>query len=306
MSGITMREATTFAPGHLTGFFQICDQPEDPLMKGARGSGVSLTRGIYTRVSVEPSQVDSQSISINGDVTGNAFVSQNVLERFRALLSQPHSIRVEHTLEVPMTAGFGSSGAGALTLAISLNEALRLGLSRIDAAQIAHGAEIECRTGLGSVFAALAGGFGALIKAGGPGVGEAIKYDRSDELAVVYLHFGPIATKDALSDPFIRRRINELGGRYVDQIKDDLRPDLFMELSRRFTEHVGLATHKIRKVFDATDREGYQCTMAMFGETVFALIEDEDAPGLVKVLKRAAPGFKVEVTGIDTVGARLL
>ncbi len=301
-----MREATTFAPGHLTGFFQICDQPEDPLQKGARGSGVSLTRGIYTRVSVEPSQVDSQSISINGDATCDAFVSQNVLERFRALLSQPHSIRVEHTLEVPMTAGFGSSGAGALTLALSLNEALRLGLSRIDAAQIAHGAEIECRTGLGSVFAALAGGFGALIKAGGPGVGEAVKYDRSDELAVVYLHFGPMATKDALSDPVIRRRINELGGRYVDQIKDDLRPDLFMELSRRFTEHVGLATHKIRKVFDATDREGYLCTMAMFGETVFALIEDDDAPGLVKVLKRAAPGFKVEVTGIDTVGARLL
>lgn len=302
----TMREASAFAPGHLTGFFQICDQPEDPLQKGSRGSGVSITRGVHTKVQVEPSDRNSYTIIINDKVTRGALVSENVLGKMLPRLGQPHKILVKHMFETPLGAGFGSSGGGALTLALALNEALDLGLSLIEAARVAHVTEIECKTGLGTVFAALAGGFGALIKAGGPGVGEAVKYDRSDELAVVYLHFGPMATKDALSDPVIRRRINELGGRYVDQIKDDLRPDLFMELSRRFTEHMGLATHKIRKVFDATDREGYQCTMAMFGETAFALIEDEDAPGLVKVLKRAAPGFKVEVTGIDTVGARLL
>ena len=301
-----MREATTFAPGHLTGFFQICDQPEDPLQKGARGSGVSLTRGIYTRVSVEPSQVDSQSISINGEATGDAFVSQNVLERFRALLSQPHSIRVEHTLEVPMTAGFGSSGAGALTLALSLNEALRLGLSRIDAAQIAHGAEIECRTGLGSVFAALSGGFGVLVKPGGPGVGEAITFDDCEGYSVVYQHFGPIPTTEALADPGLRTRINELGGELVDGLRMELTPQRFMESSRRFAEHLGLVTPRLRRVFDAADGAGYPCTMAMFGEVAFSVVEKERAHGLSELLMETIPDCEAVITSIDTAGARLV
>jgi pantoate kinase len=41
-----MVTATAYAPGHLTGLFQICDHPKDPLMKGARGSWVSLDLGV--------------------------------------------------------------------------------------------------------------------------------------------------------------------------------------------------------------------------------------------------------------------
>jgi pantoate kinase len=60
-----MKEASAYAPGHLTGFFQICDEPEDPLHKGARGSGASITRGVNTRVQAEPSDRNSFTISID-------------------------------------------------------------------------------------------------------------------------------------------------------------------------------------------------------------------------------------------------
>jgi len=77
-----MRVVTTFSPGHITGFFQICDHPIDPLLKGSRGAGVSITHGITTRVSVKKSPKTLVKISINGNITESAEVSEHVIEHF--------------------------------------------------------------------------------------------------------------------------------------------------------------------------------------------------------------------------------
>ncbi len=301
-----MKEATVFAPGHLTGLFQICDESPDPLRKGARGSGVSLDLGVYTRVAVEPSDAYSHVISMNGRRTGAAFVSERVLEKFRPIIKRPLRIVVEVNLETPLGAGFGSSGGGALSLALALNEAAGVGLSKVEAAQVAHVAEIECGTGLGSVFAALNGGFGVLVKPGAPGVGEAVRYTDTGGLRVVYLYLAPIPTREALSKPDLRRRINELGERFVDELAVELTPSRFMGLSRRFSENVGLITPRMRKAMGAAASEGYATTMAMFGEVVFSLVDEKDAPGLASILEEAALGHEAVVTGIDDDGARLV
>ncbi len=301
-----MKEATAFAPGHLTGLFEIRDESPDPLQKGARGSGVSLDLGVYTRVTVEPSDVHSHVISINGRRTDAAFVSESVLGKLRPLLPGPLRVAVEVTLETPLGAGFGSSGGGALSLALALNEAAGVGLSRVEAAQVAHVAEIECGTGLGSVFAALNGGFGVLVKPGAPGIGEAVRYPDTKGLGVVYLYFAPISTKEALSNPDLRRRINEIGGRFVDELGRELTPVRFMEFSRRFSEHVSLITPRMRRAMDAADGAGFASTMAMFGEVIFSLVDKGDAPGLASVLEEAAPGYEAVVTGVDEGGARLV
>jgi pantoate kinase len=301
-----MREASAFAPGHLTGFFQICDQPEDPLLKGSRGAGASITRGVRTRVTTEPSEKTDYSIFIDGKESSGAFVSENVLDKMLEKLGEPHRVVVEHTVEIPLGAGFGSSGGGALTLSMALNEVLRLGMSFTETARVAHVAEIECRTGLGTVFAATVGGFGALVKAGGPGIGESVKYDRSGDLSVVYLHYGPMATKDALSNPSLRMKINELGGNLVDRIKDDLRPDLFMELSRKFTDHVGITTPRLMKILKAADDEGIPCTMAMFGEVVFTLTSTDEAEVVADFFRSVAPRRNIVAVQVEDEGARLI
>ncbi len=304
--GYTMRTAKAFAPGHLTGVFQICVEPEDPIMKGARGSGVSLTRGTTTTVTAEPSDRPSHTVTINGMEMTDAVISENVLSKYLSLLTEPHRIVVEHVIETPITAGFGSSGGGALSLSLALNKVLDTGLTRVEAAQLAHVAEIECGTGLGSVFAADGGGFGVLYKPGAPGVGESIHYDASDELMVIYLHYGPMPTKEALGDPDLRRRINELGGRYVDELHRELTPERFMSYSRRFTEHLGLVTPRLRRVFDATDPLGYTFTMAMFGEVAFTLQRREDVEPILDLLRERVPGSHPVVCGVDTAGALLL
>jgi len=300
-----MRTARAFAPGHLTGLFQICVEPKDPILKGARGSGVSLTQGTYTTVNAEPSETPSHRVSINGEERGDAVISENVFSKYQLQLTEPHRIVVEHTIETPITAGFGSSGGGALSLSLALNKALGTGLTRVEAAQIAHVAEIECGTGLGSVFAADSGGFGVLYKPGAPGVGEGMLYEGSDELSVIYLHYGPIPTREALGDPELRRRINELGGSYVDELHRELNPERFMSYSRRFTDHVGLVTPRLRRVFDATDPEGYTFTMAMFGEVAFTLQHKEDVEPILGLLRdRVADAYPV-VCGVDSGGAVL-
>lgn len=301
-----MREASAFAPGHLTGFFQICDEPEDPLMKGSRGAGFSIDMGVQTRVRVEPSERDIISVVMNGTVTGEAIVSENVVRRMLAKAEEPHRVEVTHEIEIPIGAGFGSSGGGALTIALAMNEALGLGMSYVDASGVAHLAEIECKTGLGTVFAATQGGFGVLYKPGAPGIGESIKYGRSDELAAFVVHFGPISTREALSDPDLRRRINDLGGNFVDEIKENLGPHVFMELSREFTDYVGITTPRLKAVLDAADEAGVPCSMAMFGESLFSLVEKEEAGRVAEFYREAVPGRSFRTLFIDERGARLL
>jgi pantoate kinase len=302
----TMREASAFAPGHITGFFQICDGADDPLMKGSRGAGFSIDRGVHTRVLVEPADRDAVTVIMNGVVTKEAVVSENVVRRMLSKAEEAVRVDVNHTIQTPIGAGFGSSGGGAITIALALNEALGLGLSYVEAARVAHVAEIECKTGLGSVFAATEGGFGVLYRPGAPGIGEALKYDRSDELAAVYMHFGPISTSEALSDPVLRRRINDLGGRLVDEIKGDLGSSRFMTLSRRFTDYVGIATPRLRVVLDEADEAGVPCAMAMFGEALFSLVSKDETSTVAEVFKRAVPGHEVNIVKIEEQGAMLL
>ena len=302
----TMREASAFAPGHITGFFQICDGADDPLMKGSRGAGFSIDRGVHTRVLVEPADRDAVTVIMNGVVTKEAVVSENVVRRMLSKVEEALRVEVNHTIQTPIGAGFGSSGGGAITIALALNEALGLGLSYVEASRVAHVAEIECKTGLGSVFAATEGGFGVLYRPGAPGIGEALKYDRSDELAAVYMHFGPISTSEALSDPVLRRRINDRGGRFVDEIRGDLGPSRFMTLSRRFTDYVGIATPKMRIIMYSADEAGVPSAMAMFGEAIFSLVSKEEAPTVAEVFREAAPDHEVCMASVEECGARLI
>ncbi|KYH38046.1 MAG: GHMP kinase, N-terminal domain protein [Candidatus Bathyarchaeota archaeon B23] len=298
-----MRIAEAFSPGHLTGIFQICDEPEDPLRRGARGAGVSIDRGVYTAVAVEEADRPSHTIRINGREV-EAPVSDWVLRYLIARAPRPLRVLVEHRVEVPIGAGFSSSGAGALSLALALNEALNLGLTTLEAAQVAHRAEIECQTGLGSVLACLTGGVGVTLEPGAPGVGKTLRFDHSG-LSVVYLHLGPISTPSILSDPALRGRINELGGRLVEELRRGWSPRRFMELSRRFAEHLGLITPRLMRVLRRVDEEGLPCTMAMLGETLFSLVEEGEAERLAGLLEEAS-GRGVAIAGIDDEGARII
>ncbi len=282
--GISMPEANVFAPGHLTGLFQICTDPENPLEKGARGSGVSLSEGVNTYVKTESASETSYSIKINNQEL-KAPVSKNVVAKYCSKHIDPANITIEHTVETPITAGFGSSGGAAISLSLALNKTLDLGLTRDEATQIAHVAEIECKTGLGSVFAADKGGFGVLYKPGAPGVGGGVFMEDTSNLDVIYLYYGPIHTKEALNNRDLISKINEIGGLYVDQLHCDFTVERFLRYSRMFTDHIGLATPNLRRVFNHMDSEGITFTMAMFGEVAYTVQPREETDRILELLE---------------------
>lgn len=295
-----MPEAHVFAPGHLTGLFQICIDLDDPLNTGARGSGVSLSEGVHTRVRAEPARKPSHSIYINGDEMIDAYVSENVLNKYKSMIHDPYEIIIDHTIETPITAGFGSSGGGAISLSLALNKVLDAGMSRVEASQLAHVAEIECKTGLGSVFAAYNGGFGVLFKPGAPGIGDGILMDDTSGYEVIYLYFGPIHTKEALSNPELISKINQIGGSYVDELHRNLTQERFLKYARQFTDYVGLVTPDIKAVFELMDPEGYTFTMAMFGEVAYTVQPKEEIEKIISLLEPIE--CEPKICGIDRHG----
>lgn len=302
-----MKEAKAFSSGHITGFFQLCDQPNDLLKKGSRGAGVSIVHGVTTTVRVKKSAKTSFKIIINGDVRSSAFVSEHVVNAFLFLVKGNYTILVEHDVRVPIGRGFGSSGAGALSLALALNEALNLNLTRFEAAQMAHIAEVKCITGLGTVIAETFGGLEIRVRPGAPGVGQIKSIPINEDYVVACLSLGPISTKKILTDENYRQRINEIGGNLIDELTKHPTLSNFMEFSRKFAEHLGLISKRLRAVLEETDNAGLICSMAMLGESVFTIVKRDQVKEVQQIFnKHASFQSNVIITDIDFKGARLL
>ena len=302
-----MKEVVAFSPAHITGLVEICDYNEEPLFKGSRGAGVSIEKGVTTSVSIEPSSKPLFKISINKQDTKSAEVSEYVLQVFLTKIEDKYRILVNHEVEVPIGSGFGSSGAAALSLSLALNEIFDLNLSMIQIAQIAHIADVECRTGLGTVIAETYGGLEIRVKPGAPGIGELKQIPINVNCSVACLNFAPISKRSVLTDNKLRERINMFGGKLIDELIKDSTPNNFMRLSRRFAEHIGLISERMRKILNEADREGITCSMAMFGETLFALVEYDSLERLLKIFhKYTVSKQNVIVSGIDLKGIRLL
>jgi pantoate kinase len=303
-----VKEATAFAPCHITGVFQIFDQAADALHIGSKGAGVSLSLGVKTTVKIKESSSCRLEVSINHHVAKSARVSKYVADAFlsRSNETQKLELLVEHQVNVPIGAGFGTSGSSALSLAFALNKALGLRMSSTEASQLAHVAEVECKTGLGTVIAETCGGLEIRVKAGAPGIGE-VKRLPVPEAALVACHvFGPFSTRKFLTDPETRARINRFGGDLVDELIEAPSIHNFMRLSREFAEHVGLMTKRVRAVLDAADKAGVVCSMPMFGESVFTITDEDNVDVILQVFREFGSNGQTFVSKIDKEGARLL
>lgn len=305
---LIIEEVSAFAPCHVTGFFQIFDESANALNVGSRGAGVSLGLGVKTLVKTRRSSASSLRVSINGVVSDSAEVSEQIVNSLRSRFREVENSEIvaDHFTEVPIGAGFGTSGSAALSLALALNEALDLGLSITEAAQVAHVVEVECKTGLGTVIAETFGGAEIRIKPGAPGVGEIRQIPVSKEVMIASLVFGPLSTKNSLTDHRTRTRINELGGKLVDELLQESTVTNFLRLSRQFAEHVGLITENTRKALDLANGTGLVCSMPMFGEAVFTLGKRESLEELLETFRKNGLTGQALISKIDLKGARVL
>lgn len=292
--------AKAFSPGHITGFFEIPEQQgRDPLHRGSKGAGFSISKGITTAVYVYEGR--GSRIMINNKTTREAEVSQWVIDQYLKDAEKSFFVKVEHEIDIPVGFGLGSSGAAALSLSYALNEAFGSKLSRAEAAQVAHRAEIACRTGLGTVIAEYCGGFEMRRTAGAPGVGTVDGIPLDGYKAIV-LCMAPISTKAFLANRM--SEINGLGGKMLDKLSRSKDVSDFLDMSFQFAQTLGLTEGRCAEPLQALKARGFAASVALFGQTVFTLVPQEKAGEAAGAL--SAFGDTLLVCDVDGRGARVL
>lgn len=271
-------EVTAFVPGHITGFFTTHPDP-DPTKAGSRGAGLTLTDGVTVTVRDAP----ETSIELNGTDIEMPPVS-------RVMDTLEVTARVEASADVPLGAGFGVSGGLSLGCALAANQLFDRQLSMNELTTIAHGAEVEAETGLGDVVAQAHGGIPIRLDPGSPqhGTLDAIP----TRARVEYTTFGELSTADVLSGE--TEHITRAGATALSRVVREPTIGSFIYASRQFARETELLTPRVAEAIRAVTEAGGHASMAMLGETVFAL-----GTGL------SDAGYDPESCGIHPAGAML-
>jgi len=309
-----LKRAKAFAPSAISSFFEICDttadgKPITDLEKvGARGGGFGLQKGVTTCVSVSEAKKSSIRVFINGTNAPEAETTKAVLQALLGKTGMTYAVVAEHTIEVPIGAGFGTSAGGALTAGLALKDALGLPLTRNQIGKIAHVAEIQCRTGLGTVSSlAQSGGCVLVVEPGAPGTCVIDSIPLSPNYVVVAGFFSSMPTKSVLSSPERRREINRWGKKTLENILDEPSIENFLVSCLEFAEKAGFMTPRTRNLVKLAERAGaIGAAENMIGEAVHALVRKENAGNLAEAFKQVLPEERVITAGIDFQGARLL
>jgi pantoate kinase len=294
----TTSQASAFSPCNITGFFRIHDSFHDPLRVGSTGAAVALANGVTTRVSLRRTRHPSIVTRYNGQRLDGKAVSNEVARIYSELDEGSWQVEISHECRFPPGRGYGTSGAGALGLSLALNEAMGLSFSMLEAAQIAHLCEVECKTGLGTVASVFSGGFTVRKVPGAPEIGQVRKLTLPSSLRIVSGSFGPILTRRVLADHYLKKEINACGRTLIERFLQDVSYSNFMSISRKFSNCVGLVSSRLRRAMNALDSSGFSCSMMMLGESLFCLLPREDV-GRVEAIFRSH-----ELTPTTSVVAR--
>ena len=298
-----------FSPGHLTGFFATdkIAQIINSNFNGSIGAGFSISKGIKTTVKVYNDFGKSYKILINGIDYFDAKVSRFVVEYYLKIIDKQVFVSVEHESEIPIGYGLGSSGSAALSLSYALNQALKTNLSVIHAAQIAHQADIECKTGLGSVISEFIGGFEIRTSIGGPGIGKILKIPVSSQYYAVIFCIEPISTDNILEKSFSSSKdysLNLSGKRMIEKLLSKPDIDTFLELSNVFAKQYGLLDGYCKDPILKLTSVGIKCSVALFGHTLFTVVKKKDLDKVIHILKQFEG--KLIICNVDNIGARLV
>lgn len=235
------------APGSVTGLFAPAGD-EGP----SRGASFAVADGVV----VDVTPAEETAVTVDGDPAPFAPV-EGVLERLDVTAA------VDVRPEIPLGHGFGASGAATLATALAADRTFDLGRDRDSLLAAAHEAEMDAGTGQGDVFIQERGGL--LWNANG-------QVHRAEvDAAVEYATAGSIPTEEMLADESYLAAAREHGGRHLDELS--VPPTLrdLAERSRAYLDATGIATEFVERELDRVEAAGGVGSMALFGETVFAV-----------------------------------
>ncbi len=306
------KTAKAFAPAGISSFFEICDTIDGkPIIDlervGARGGGFGLQKGVLTQVTVQEAKSSGITVFINGKRAPEAETTRTVVEALLSKLDKSYVVIVDHKVEVPIGAGFGTSAGGALTTALALKEALYLPLTYNQIGKIAHVAEVQCKTGLGTVGPLMLGGCVLTLEPGAPGISVIDRLPLSPDYVIVAGVFGSTPTKQILSSAEKRLEVNRYGRKTLEAILDEPSIENFLARCLEFAEKTGFMTPSLRQLVKLAEKAGaVGSAQNMVGQAVHSLVPQENADQVAEAFKQVLPPEKVIVSKVDFQGARLV
>jgi pantoate kinase len=308
------RTSKAFSPAAISSFFEICDtkngkQIIDLARVGARGGGFGLLKGTTTNVTVEESEENGVKVFINKKPVNHACISHKVAEVLLAKTSLKYAVVVEHEVAVPIGMGFGTSAAGALNTGLALKEALDLPLTYNQIGTIAHIAEIECQTGLGTVSSLTFGGKCILVtEPGAPGICQTDRIPVSPNYVLVAGFFDSKIPKSTIfTSPQRKKEITAIGKKTMRKILDKPNIENFLFCCWDFSQKAGFATEKVCRLVELASKAGaVGSAQNMVGEVVHSLVLEEKADCVAQAFMQVLPKENVIVSKLDSQGARLI
>jgi pantoate kinase len=300
-------KAKAYSPAGLSSFFKAYNN-YDFRLTGAKGGGFLLAQGIETDVIVKPSKKNLIKVYINGVYAWNAITSRKAAQYTLNLASESFEVTIKHKIDVPIAAGFGASGAGALTTALALSKILNLKLSMEEVGMIAHKAEIECKTGLGTVPPLISGGGCVItVKPGGPGIAVIKRIPIKHNLKLVSGVFKPIKTKNILISKAKLEEINKAGEKALENILADPCLENFFESAKKFAIESKLTTKRVLKLInEAEDSGAIGAAQNMIGEAVHAVMDEEALAKVLAAFKKFMPYNQIIVTELSLDPVKLI
>jgi len=257
--------AYAFAPGNISGLFKIIPH-DNPAKMHSLGWGFTVSDGVT--VQIRRAQAISERVGFNDDLIR----FPTVTGALRRISDTPLSVSIASSL--PLSSGFGLSGAATFAALIAANHLLQLGKSRKELAMIAHISEVENLTGLGDVCSQYNGGCLVKTVAGHP---LAATHIDMHGIPVHWRYFGKIPTSEILADEGRHQRINSAADRALDAIQDALRDDAAPSFSRlvalalEFARASGLLMDvRVKDAIAQAEANGGAATMIMLGDAVFS------------------------------------
>jgi len=221
------------------------------------------------------------------------------LGNYLSLARTPVGLHLDLELDLPVSQGFGMSGAMALAAVLAADG--ELGLLRGDAARaaaLAHAAEVEFRTGLGDVVAQMRGGLEIRRRPGLPPHGEVVTAPHKGDLLIAWTE-EPLHTSSVLGDPGARARLERAALPRLDAAPDAPTLEWLLEEGWAFAQEAGLASPAVREMVEACLPHG-RASQVMLGNSIFAA---GDLAAMGREMDRL--GRPHRVVRVDGGGARV-
>jgi len=273
-------KAVAFAPGHITGFFEICTDDNNEVV-GSRGAGVCISLGSYACA-----ERTDAPLTIHGNV-GKGEVTRKALQMITG-----KGISVMLKNELPISQGFSVSASSSL--AATLSAAVVLGIPERKALEATHAAELGERTGLGDAVASFTGGMEIRKQ---PGIEGEIEKVPSRKRLLIAVVDREIRTRDILSSDAAIERINEVGRECLDTFMRNKSVEHLLDVSLDFSLRSGLADERMKRVLMEARRIG-RISLCMLGRSLFAIYSRE--------MKKFFSRYEHYECVIDNEGARVL